>query len=46
MEAEPKRRALPKWRQAEEYFKVWRDPKMVVTLPKLRFMELEEEPSR
>jgi len=34
------------WRQAEEYFKVNRDPKMVVTLPRVTLPELEEEPSQ
>lgn len=31
-----RRRPLPKWKQAEEYFRQYRDPQLKVTLPKLK----------
>lgn len=36
------RAKLPAWREAEEYFRAQRDGKVPVTLPRVRFLELEE----
>jgi len=39
--AKPKRKPLPRWREAELYFKQHRDPQMVVSLPRLKCLEAE-----
>lgn len=39
----PERKPLPRWKQAEEYFKRFRDGKVEVTLPRVTILEREEE---
>jgi hypothetical protein len=37
------RRPMPRWREAELYFKRERDRKLPVTLPRVRWLEAEPE---
>lgn len=40
---EPRPRPLPRWKEAERYFQRERDRKIPVTLPRVQFLEGEDE---